>query len=439
MTEKMKELLTAYVDGQLLPTEQAVVHAMVQQSREARQLLHLLQADVDRLRSLSRKRMQSDLSRTLVIPKQASSGSRADVLRHRWRTLRVLQAAAILFLAISAGVAWILVRGMFPNAEKETGSPLNLLAQNVPQEKPAFSAHMDQAARTLLPPQPRLTIDEATGVWQSLRSSMAGWYQTAERRFQAMQQLAMQNWANRPDNGPSERILTSPVLGQGNPFKSLEYRLPNLLKMKDLDRGTTAVVFQPGAIYHIDLAAGETTAVWTLLQTSFRKSSLPLIWDQELNLRQHRQLTGSLLIYAENLAPEQAARLLQAIAREANTLTHQTIESILIQTLDDKGMKWLAATLGITPQSLVPHDTAQRKLVGIDLTKPLSDETLKALLKLSAGQGRGQPAPTVALALSASTPRLVPVSKELRAGMEQRRGLQPENLSLVIFVRARMK
>lgn len=440
MTESQREMLTAFVDGELSPAQRASVEQLVQQSADAHLLLQALQADALSLRQLPCQSIPVDLSQNKYGQGRAGQGSRAAVLRQRWRTVRWLQVAALLLITVGAGLTWMLLRGYNSKPEKEAFPVLEpRVVQNSFRPKASERASSATSERKLPTPTPSpfdVKPQDIVLVWSDLRHLLSKITQSADSYLRPVQQLAMQNWQGRAETVPGEQILTSPLTGQGNPFKSLDYRLPTLLELAELKSAESAKLFKPGAIHYLDISAQDAFQALHTLQSNFRKSGLPLLIDQELTQRQTRRLPVTVVIYVENLTVEQVQRLLQSLAKDNGMANDPILSSILLQTLDERGMKWLAGILGVPPHSLFPHDPEQQKLLGIDPTKPISDETLKALRKLSAGQGRGsKSAPTVGMALAVSVPRLAPVSKELRAAMEQRQGLQPGKVSLMILVR----
>src|SRR5260370_12771467 len=62
LTESCRELLTAYVDGELTPRQHKAVLRLLQQSAEARDLLRQMQRDSEALRQLPTPRLEHDLS-----------------------------------------------------------------------------------------------------------------------------------------------------------------------------------------------------------------------------------------------------------------------------------------------------------------------------------------------------------------------------------------
>jgi anti-sigma factor RsiW len=65
LPERITQLLTSYIDGELSTRQRKAVTRLLRKSPEARKLLQEMQEDSMILRKLPRKKMKQDLSRTL--------------------------------------------------------------------------------------------------------------------------------------------------------------------------------------------------------------------------------------------------------------------------------------------------------------------------------------------------------------------------------------
>lgn len=65
LPERLTQLLTAYIDGELSSRQRKAVTRLLRKSPEARKLLQEMQQDSIVLRGLPRKKMKQDLSQTL--------------------------------------------------------------------------------------------------------------------------------------------------------------------------------------------------------------------------------------------------------------------------------------------------------------------------------------------------------------------------------------
>ena len=66
LTEQYRELLTAYVDGEISGRQRRALHKLLRRSPEARKLLKEMQADSDEIRALPPARLDQDLSDSVL-------------------------------------------------------------------------------------------------------------------------------------------------------------------------------------------------------------------------------------------------------------------------------------------------------------------------------------------------------------------------------------
>ena len=66
LTEHYRELLTAYVDGEISGRQRRALHKLLRRSPEARKLLKEMQADSDEIRALPPARLEQDLSDSVL-------------------------------------------------------------------------------------------------------------------------------------------------------------------------------------------------------------------------------------------------------------------------------------------------------------------------------------------------------------------------------------
>jgi anti-sigma factor RsiW len=66
LPERVTQLLTAYIDGELSGRKRRAVDRLLRKSTEARNLLNKMQQDSMILRHLPRKKMRADLSKTVL-------------------------------------------------------------------------------------------------------------------------------------------------------------------------------------------------------------------------------------------------------------------------------------------------------------------------------------------------------------------------------------
>jgi anti-sigma factor RsiW len=66
LNERVTQLLTAYIDGELSSRKRRAVDRLLRKSPEARNLLNKMQQDSMILRHLPRKKMRADMSKTVL-------------------------------------------------------------------------------------------------------------------------------------------------------------------------------------------------------------------------------------------------------------------------------------------------------------------------------------------------------------------------------------
>src|SRR5262249_21377560 len=106
LPERYRQLLTAFVDGELNPRQRRALNKLLRRSAEARSLLKQLQADSQELRALAPAPLQQDLSDSVLtliaqrrIPPPRPRVAPLPSSGSLWPSL----AAAALLLAVGGG------------------------------------------------------------------------------------------------------------------------------------------------------------------------------------------------------------------------------------------------------------------------------------------------------------------------------------------------
>ena len=240
-------------------------------------------------------------------------------------------------------------------------------------------------------------------------------------------------------------VLTYPVniIAPFKTFKADELKLPLFLDIRDLETAKLLDRLTAGEVHYLDLACGDGRKSFERLHAACRSVGIKLVVDPELKERIDKKVPTVYMIYVENVPADKLVKLLQAIhaeERKAEAKQKGDIHfgSIMVQPLDNYGKRRLAESLGVHPRTLVPAKPEGRKgPLGVDPTQPISNETVKALEKLAAGQG-GSTAPgePTAIAMVYYPNRYrVPPSNELRQFLQQRKGWRAEMVHAVLLLR----
>jgi hypothetical protein len=461
MTDAILHRLTAYVDGELSPAERDAVERLLADSAEARRLVDRLQRDAGRLRALRRLSAPVEISNRIMAQVSQPHVVRLHPARTAARRWLSVAAAAAVVTGVGLGTFAVLQQiarqGQNEGLARNTGkgdsgaSGANVVNRagpaNADRESPPLAIRQAK-----LPTAQQLT-DSATSLSDNLRPLVRGLADLLDSSREAVARGFVRSEAEEGIAG--EAGLASPTFltSQMQPtkaFKSLALsKLPLFLDIKDLDSNKLLGRLREDPLHHVDLSCQESWKSFERVQAACKATGIRLIIDAEVSQRQSMKLPASCLIYLENVPPDVVARLLQSLQVQEKSAEQQKkgdgqFGSIMVSTLDDIGRKRLAETLGVPPATLVPAKKA-KGLGGpagsVDPTKPLARETERALEKLAAGPGRqggAKPAgkePTAVVLLAVPNRNRLPVSKEVRAHLDARVGLQAEGLGVAIVLR----
>src|SRR5262245_49417765 len=105
LSDRLRQLLTAYVDGELTNRQRKAVVRLLRRSPEARALLRKLQQDAARLRALPRRRLDDEFTARVVAAARRQARQRRQESA-RPATIPVWVAcAAVAAILLAVGVA----------------------------------------------------------------------------------------------------------------------------------------------------------------------------------------------------------------------------------------------------------------------------------------------------------------------------------------------
>src|SRR5437867_3651895 len=105
LSEQVRQLLTAYVDGELTNRQRKAVLRLLRRSPEARALLGKLRQDAERLRALPRPHLGGDFTARVLraVHQEQSRRRRETAARAAFPAWAGLAAAAAVLLAVGTG------------------------------------------------------------------------------------------------------------------------------------------------------------------------------------------------------------------------------------------------------------------------------------------------------------------------------------------------
>jgi hypothetical protein len=437
-----KELLTAYVDGELNAGQSRQVERLLRRSGEARALLERLQEDSATLRKLPRISAPVDLS-DAVLKAINRKGLKPGVRLRVASPPPVYTIPSWVGFAAAAAVLLLIGLGSFLLHSQDgshEGGPGPELARG--------SADSGETPRpTPQPPdRPRTPVVKETPKLSN-PPVMPG---TPDER---------EPFREDPDDEPGKPIpgtkvtpekpkpsvLTSPDSEAIRAFERVEVGLPVVLKLHELDTPEQSVRLRAelgqGRAFRVELLARDANRGFERLRGVLTRQKITLLQDPvaQARLKQPR-LRSDYGLFVENITPEQAVRVLRATGvADRNAAAKKAAElrfdgSLVVKPFSRWDRKELWDLLGVDPVRTRPAAPAPK--VAVDIHRPLSDDTnekVKAAL-----EGRGVPRPGAPVAVTAYlTPLRGPLGRsvELRRFLDGRKPEQPGTVQLFIVLR----
>src|SRR5262245_26709104 len=367
LPDRLCQLLTAYLDGEVSPRQQEAVARLLRESPEAQTLLCQLQADAERLRNLPRRQLEADFPNRVV----RTISERRLLQARRTALARPPHFPAWVGLATAACVLFVAAAGSYLYFEA------------------AQRWHDEQAAQKAPHLQPEQPPEPAPPVAQQNTPAKPG---TNEGVLNPAPDVVKSEDPTRPrtpevpENEPSKPPKKPTELAAPNPrIRELEVVHPGLLTLalRDLEkpevRQRLRKELQRESGYHVELTSLGNGKALERLQAAFRAQGVRLLIDPEVWARvKTRRLKLDCAIYTESLTPEELARVLEWLAREdkqAETRPRAAgqFDQLLVLPLSADDRKDLTTLLGADP--LQPPARLKGPL-GVDIRQPISEGTL---------------------------------------------------------------
>lgn len=399
LADSCRQLLTAYVDGELTSRQRKLVLRLLSRSPEARQLLQKLQHDAEALRRLPRQRLGPDFARHVV--QAIESRPLRPAMRHvaaRWAGVPAWvgwAAAAAILVAIGLGsyfffaqpgrgpVAWDIPPILSDPKAPDTQYPRN----NGPAVLPDATARHDAK-------QPNDTPQPAPGP-------------VAKNPTDAPPPDQPSRPDVLPDRNPNDPLRTTRF---GRPKLSLEVirpKLPLVVKMRDLDRDALRAELGRDSAFRLELPIDSGGKALERLRAALRTNDVTVTVDKVAKARlNNTMLRHQFVVYSEDLTADEWINVLLKLAGEDKKAKDALFEGLV-----------LAPLTGSDRQELV-------RLTGADL-KPLP----------ASGNGKPSKVERSALAVPYGTDRPMTNTSEIRDFLTGRKPLRPGAIQLMVVLR----
>ncbi len=447
LLNRYRQLLTAYVDGELSKRQRRAVDRLLRQSVEARQLLQQLQRDARTLRTLPRPALSEDLSVRIV---RTIHERRLAPGRRRLANLSTnaawfgslapyVAAATVLFLLGAASYLYFSVTWTPP-----TTTELAKSEKILPSSPPAT----DRAARTspLEKDEPQTALKEP--IKPKDQSNLPAVVETPTVVHNEGERSKPKD-TDKPFVEPKEETTLTDRLEMFQ-LDRVPDTLPVVVKVADLKQETRRKSFleelRRDTNFRIEVPCKHGTKAFERVRRAAPTIQLGLIVEKQAQERIKMKWHTNYVLYLENVTPEELIRFLQQLSDEDRKLAggkalEEQIDRLVLTRMTEKQRKDLSSLLGIDP---MPSPSSSKGPLGTDPSKPLSDQTARQLGLALAGQGTPRPEagkkPVMpperfALVLAYNPVRPAPGSEEIKRFLDSRKPARPGSLHVLLVLR----
>jgi hypothetical protein len=429
LSERYRELLTAYVDGQPSARQRRLVQRLLQRSAEARRLLQRLQSDSRDLIQLPVPRFDRDLSPAIL---QKITACRLAPIRRPRKFASVLAYPVWVGFAAAAAVLFMVGTASYCTFTAFLGrsAASNVVAQNQ-NNRPPLTPNVKG------PDEDRKDIAKG-----ALPDSVD------KSKSDPKPQIRMDDVAHKEPADPKppvvsdkdEPIFTSEGMELFAELKSVapSLDLPATFKLRDLPQDAThkklVAELQKDAAVRLELPCPDGSRAFERLQAILKTHRVELMIDASAQRRLSKPLwKTNYVLYSEGMTAAELASLLQQIGADKHP-GENPFDHLVVRRMTERDHKELSDLLGVDPVKVQP--SKETGALGVDPRKPVSDQTAAQLEAALAGQGRaGAKAEHMMLAMPYNPVRPHRDSAEVKRFLDERKPLRPGALQVLLVLR----
>jgi hypothetical protein len=419
LPDRLCQLLTAYVDGELNARQRRRVARVLRRLPEARALMENLQRDARRLRRLPRQPAPVDFSASVlavidgrpvpIAPRRAAGGS------HRVPLWLGGAAAAAVLLAVGTASFYF-----FANQDPGAGRPIVVASGPTAPARPPEQRGPVRPAPAPPSPTGKAEPEPIPPPSPAVASN--------DRRPADVEPPA-------PPVANPEDVLASPSPKMEMFQEVADPRLALVFKLRELDqdrlRQRLYEELTKDAAYRVEVSCLQSSKAFERLQAAFKAQGIRLLIDQDAHERLKRRLRTNYILYSENVTPEELTKVLQQLGledrnAEAKRRGDGQFERVVVNRLLPADEKELAILLGV---EVTPPAAKPKGPLGVDIRKPLAEQTAKQVVQGLKGPER------LAIVLPYNPVRPRPASKEVKQFLDGRKELRPGTLQMLLVLR----
>jgi hypothetical protein len=310
LSDELVQLLTAAVDGELSQRQRKAVAKLLQRSAEARELLRQLQKNVRKVHELPRHKLDADFSkdvvRAIVERRLQPSAPRKPVVRRYWLRYVAAGAAAAMLLVSIGLVYYVAMTG--ERASSTVASNPTPAVKVVPDRD---TVEADTVPQRKLPNP--LVAHLVEGVYSQYAAPI-----------------------------PPERALSVA-------FQDLQ--------KDDKANAQLAAELKKSPSVRLEVAVRNGPQAVERLQRAFKDNGIKLVIDPNSGNSLKQNLpTGEYWVYADNLRPEELAKILKQLAADevqpSQNPRKTPFEKVTVSALNNAEQRQVVARLGADPAKL---------------------------------------------------------------------------------------
>ncbi len=425
LSERVKELISAALDGELTPDETRQVRELLWASAEARAFYNLLKTDRDRVRGLLPVPPPPDL-RDRVMARLPAAAPLATPARSRPFTaphrLIPVALAASLLLAVTASSFWYFSGGGNESASNGEQPPAVPGSSADRKQRPDAWAGVLPHEQAVLPPAPPVVPTPHEPVANSAEPPV------------------IDDSIPPPRAVPPREAFAFPPVPPVAPFELARVRVPFLASVAELGRDDVSQSLLEDLSLHpaarVDLFTSDPARGVEIVRAAAKSQGLTLFADAAVAERIKRKQGTAYLVYLECLTPAEVRGFLTALAKADVKNTPRVLDTLHLCPAAATDARELKAVLGIDP-GLWKRARQPKGEAGFDPKKPISSGTADEVAKnLAAPSGKAVPKPAVLLTFGPDAARIHPaMSAELKKYLSHRGTRKNQSLPLMIVIR----
>jgi hypothetical protein len=344
LSDPLRQLLSAYVDGELSNRQRKAVQRLLRRSAEARTLLRGMQEDAARLRALPRQHLDGEFAACVVraVRLGGAPARRREVVRH---------AAFPLWAGFAAAAALLLAVGV--------GSYFYFSQPSADVARPDALARNQQSAPVLTPdlgPEPDPDHKNAGG------AAVADTQLPGDKSNESSVPEILPNMPVAVADAPKNSAAPGDFVTQETPQPGMEMFRPHVVKppfslivdVRQIKADKLRQDFGEQTALRVELPCRDTVKGFRRLQTALRDAGITLAIDAAAQNRLDKpRLRSNYAIFAEGLTAEELARVLAKVgsddkkAAEAKPKPDGQFSKMVVNRLSDIDLKELSAVLRV--------------------------------------------------------------------------------------------